>query len=52
MCSLIYLVPLALVRGGAARLDLSMERGTRGSDAAGLKESYWRLLFSATVLGR
>ena len=38
--------------GGAARLDLSMERGTRGSDAAGLKESYWRLLFSATVLGR
>jgi hypothetical protein len=38
--------------GGAARLDVSVERGSRGSEAAGLEESYWRLLFSATVLGR
>ena len=38
--------------GGAARLDFSLERGQRGSEAAGLEESYWRLLFSATVLGR
>ena len=38
--------------GGAARLDFSVERGRRGSDAAGLEESYWRFLFSATVLGR
>lgn len=38
--------------GGAARMDISAERGERGSEAAGLKETYWRLLFSATVLGR
>lgn len=38
--------------GGAARVDLSVERGTRGSESAGLEESYWRFLFSATVLGR
>lgn len=38
--------------GGAARVDFSVERGTRGNDAAGLEESYWRILFTATVLGR
>lgn len=37
---------------GAARVDFSAERGTRGSAAAGLEESYWRMLVTATVLGR
>ena len=41
-----------LLGGGAARLDLSVERGSRGSADAGLEESYWRMLFTATVLGR
>ena len=41
-----------ILAGGAARLDASAERGSRGSDAAGLEENYWRFLFSATVLGR
>lgn len=41
-----------MLGGGAARLDLSAERGTRGSAGAGLEESYWRILVSATVLGR
>jgi hypothetical protein len=41
-----------LLAGGAARLDFSAERGQRGSAGAGLEESYWRFLFSATVLGR
>lgn len=38
--------------GGAAVMDLSVERGRRGSDAAGITETYWRVLLSATVLGR
>lgn len=38
--------------GGAASVDLAVERGTRGSADAGLEESYWRFLLTATVLGR
>jgi hypothetical protein len=38
--------------GGAAHVDFSVERGSRGSEAAGLEESYWRFMLSATVLGR
>lgn len=38
--------------GGAARVDLAVERGSRGSADAGLEESYWRMLVTATVLGR
>ncbi|HEV2129902.1 MAG TPA: hypothetical protein VGR27_02290, partial [Longimicrobiaceae bacterium] len=38
--------------GGAAVADLALERGTRGGDAAGLSESFWRMAVSLTVLGR
>src|SRR5690606_23262962 len=38
--------------GGAAVIDVAAERGRRGSEAAGITESDWRFLFSATVLGR
>ncbi|CAN5839197.1 hypothetical protein BH23GEM7_BH23GEM7_00960 [soil metagenome] len=38
--------------GGAAVADLSLERGNRGGDGAGLSESFWRMAVSLTVLGR
>lgn len=38
--------------GGAAALDLSLERGWRGGDAAGLDESFWRVGLSLSLLGR
>jgi hypothetical protein len=38
--------------GGAATLDGSVERGRRGGDAVGITESFWRMAFSLTVLGR
>lgn len=41
-----------LLGGGAARVDFSVERGSRGGADAGLEESYWRMLLTATVLGR
>jgi hypothetical protein len=37
--------------GGAASLDGAVERGRRG-DAVGITESFWRMTFSLTVLGR
>jgi hypothetical protein len=37
---------------GLAALDLAGERGTRGGDGAGIDESFWRISFTATVLGR
>ncbi|HET7274396.1 MAG TPA: hypothetical protein VFI91_04420 [Longimicrobiaceae bacterium] len=37
---------------GAARADFSVERGTRGGDAAGITEDYWRYMLSVSVLGR
>lgn len=47
-----YSAGTGLILGGAARLDVAVERGDRGSAAAGLDESYWRIHFSASVLGR
>lgn len=41
-----------LFAGGAAALELGGERGWRGGDAAGLDESFWRLSFSLSLLGR
>jgi hypothetical protein len=38
--------------GGAALADLAVERGSRGGDAAGFDESYWRFTVSLTLLGR
>jgi hypothetical protein len=38
--------------GGAAALDAAVERGQRGGDPAGISESFWRMAFSLTVLGR
>jgi hypothetical protein len=38
--------------GGAASIDAGVERGERGGDGAGISESYWRMVFSLTVLGR
>jgi hypothetical protein len=38
--------------GDFAQLDLSAERGSRGGEAIGIEESFWRLAFTATVLGR
>lgn len=40
-----------VMAGGATRTDLGFERGTRGGDAAGIEESYWRLVLSVQVLG-
>lgn len=42
----------ALLAGGAARVDLAAEYGSRGGAAAGLSESFWRAAFSVTVFGR
>lgn len=42
----------ARIAGGAARLDLAGERGTRGGDAAGFTEDFWRLALSLSLLGR
>ncbi len=47
-----YSAGTGLVLGGAAQIDLAVERGQRGGAAAGLDESYWRIIFSAGVLGR
>ena len=41
-----------LFSGGAAALEVSGERGWRGSDAAGLDESFWRFSLSLALLGR
>lgn len=41
-----------LFAGGAAALELGGERGWRGGDAAQLDESFWRLSFSLSLLGR
>jgi hypothetical protein len=41
-----------LFGGGAASLELAGERGWRGSDAALLDESFWRVSFSIALLGR
>lgn len=38
--------------GGAARGDLTLERGSRGDTGDGLHESFWRIVFSASVLGQ
>jgi hypothetical protein len=42
----------AVLAGGAARGDIAVERGERGGEEAGITESYWRTVFSITVLGR
>lgn len=42
----------ARVAGGAALADLALERGWRGGEDAFLKESYWRLTVSISLLGR
>ena len=42
----------ARLAGGAALADLAGERGWRGGEAATLDESYWRITFSLTLLGR
>jgi hypothetical protein len=42
----------AILAGGAARTDFGFEFGNRGSDAAGLDESFWRFNFSVRVLAR
>lgn len=47
-----YSAGTGLILGGAAQLDLAVERGQRGGATAGLDESYWRIIFSASVLGR
>lgn len=41
-----------LFGGGAAALELGGERGWRGGDAAALDESFWRVSFSLSLLGR
>lgn len=41
-----------LFAGGAAAVEFAGERGWRGSDAAGLDESFWRLSFSLSLVGR
>lgn len=42
----------AVLAGGATRADLALERGQRGGDGAGISESFWRVGFSVSVLGR
>lgn len=41
-----------VLAGGATLADVSLERGSRGGDAAGFDESFWRVTLSVTVLGR
>ncbi|MEX2569785.1 MAG: hypothetical protein WD737_00670 [Gemmatimonadota bacterium] len=41
-----------LLGGGAVRSDLSLEFGSRGAEAGGLDESFWRFGFSVRVLGQ
>ncbi|HEX8395152.1 MAG TPA: hypothetical protein VF665_22585 [Longimicrobium sp.] len=41
-----------VIGGGQATLNLSGERGMRGGDAAGIDESFWRVAFSLSLLGR
>jgi hypothetical protein len=38
--------------GGAAIVDAGVERGQRGGDDAGIREQFWRMAFSLTLLGR
>jgi hypothetical protein len=38
--------------GGAANIDVSVERGWRGGDQLGINESYWRTMLSLNVFGR
>ena len=37
---------------GAAMLDAAVERGTRGGDAAGFEEPFWRGSVSVTLFAR
>lgn len=41
-----------LLAGGAVRSDFAVEFGSRGGEAAGIDESFWRFAFSVKVLGR
>ena len=41
-----------VMAGGAVRTDLAAEFGSRGGEASGVDESYWRFAFSLRVLGR
>ena len=41
-----------VLAGGATIADVALERGWRGGEAAGLDESFWRVVFSVSVLGR
>lgn len=41
-----------VIGGGAATVNLSGERGMRGGDSIGLDESFWRVAFSLSLLGR
>ncbi len=41
-----------MLAGGAVRPDLAAEFGSRGGDASGTDESFWRFAFSIAVLGR
>lgn len=41
-----------ILAGGATLADLAVERGWRGGQNSGLDESYWRIAFSVSVLGR
>lgn len=42
----------AVLSAGSVRPDLAFEFGSRGGDAAGIDESFWRFALSVKVLGR